>query len=642
MQTQTNQQGGTSPYIASDGTSLDPTAVTLAKSIRQVESQGNYNAKGASGEFGTGQWMPGNFEAAATKYGLNPTDKSPINQDKVLYYQIEEQLKAGHSQSQVASWWNSGKYDPTGNVGTNKQGVKYDTPGYVAQVQQAYQKFVGTPQAHAQFVNPSAPQPTGNNFVAPPAQTQITPDASTIPPEQPKSALDRVADFGKGAMDFLKSAEAPFAGVAAIPTQLLAKSLGQGDPFSKGIGGGQAPLDVTPLDLEKKAGDIAQVGSYFVPGSGVAGAIGMGTLQGAGSAMSQGKDLGTVATQGGIGAALGGGTALAAKGIGYGLQKAGEALSGEGMQKAISGIKDAYSSALNLNASERAFESRSGKDLAQVLLDHQAPLGKYENGTLDASGAISKLQEALNPLNQQADQVLQHPQGVVNNIPFQDVFDAVKSRIAKLNINPTEQKAAIKLAQQNIMDTAEKYGTEATPQIADQVKQMFQGSAFRKALTSSDQLQGNVSYLISDELRKATEKAVAGTDAGNVLGQINLQRSDLVDAIKRLTKIDGSRLLKGGKLGNMFGNLTGAVIGSQSGGLLGGLAGDYFGGKAAQFLNNPATKIGIAKFRAGALGKASGLLGKASAPIGKSVSAVGSAVSKSARPAGLLANLAAK
>ena len=72
------------------------------------------------------------------------------------------------------------------------------------------------------------------------------------------------------------------------------------------------------------------------------------------------------------------------------------------------------------------------------------------------------MQEALNPLNQQADQVLQHPQGVVNNIPFQDVFDAVKSRIAKLNINPTEQKAAIRLAQQNIMDTAEKYGTEAT------------------------------------------------------------------------------------------------------------------------------------------------------------------------------------
>lgn len=153
MPTQQPQAPGTSqPQI-------DPTALNLSRAIRTVESGDNPNAKGASGEFGIGQWMPGNFESAAKKYGLDPADRSQGNQEHVLYNQIDEQLKAGHSQSEVASWWNSGKYDPTGNVGVNKEGVKYDTPGYVAKVQKAYEQSAQgqseAPQTQQQQPSPS-------------------------------------------------------------------------------------------------------------------------------------------------------------------------------------------------------------------------------------------------------------------------------------------------------------------------------------------------------------------------------------------------------------------------------------------------------------------------------------------------------
>ena len=164
MPTQTPQAPGTSqPQI-------DPTALQLSRSIRQVESGDDPNAKGKSGEFGIGQWMPGNFESAAKSFGLDPNDKSQTAQEHVLYEQIKGQLDQGHSQSEVASWWNSGKYDPTGNVGVNKQGVAYDTPAYVEKVKQAYsqQTSQSSPQQNAQgyVTQPSLPAGTGKE--APP------------------------------------------------------------------------------------------------------------------------------------------------------------------------------------------------------------------------------------------------------------------------------------------------------------------------------------------------------------------------------------------------------------------------------------------------------------------------------------------
>ena len=129
------------PTIDDFGKPIDTSVVNLARAIRQKESQGNYDAKGASGESGAYQWMPGNFEAAAKKYGLNPNDRSATNQDKVAYYSLLADKSSGLKPEQIAAKWNSGS--STGwekKVGTNSKGVKYDVPAYVKEVMQLFEQ----------------------------------------------------------------------------------------------------------------------------------------------------------------------------------------------------------------------------------------------------------------------------------------------------------------------------------------------------------------------------------------------------------------------------------------------------------------------------------------------------------------------
>lgn len=142
---------------AKDGTKLDASVVNLAKAIRTVESGGNYDAKGASGEHGAYQWMPNNFEAGAKKYGLDPNDKSPISQDKVAYNTLKEWKDQGLTPAQIAAKWNSGGTEWEGKVGTNKFGVKYDVPAYVNKVVDAFRAV----KAGQEPIGAAKPQPGG-------------------------------------------------------------------------------------------------------------------------------------------------------------------------------------------------------------------------------------------------------------------------------------------------------------------------------------------------------------------------------------------------------------------------------------------------------------------------------------------------
>lgn len=455
-------------------------------------------------------------------------------------------------------------------------------------------------------------------------------------PQQP----DNKESFGKKAIGVLNSIEAPFVGVGAIVPQLIAKALGKPDPYVGGFPGlGGSKVPVTDLSVKKKLGDIAQVGSYFVPGEGILGATGMGALQGGGSALSKGEDLSKAGVDTLIGGALGGGVAGGTKLAGMGLNKLGESVSGEGLRKAVEGIKNAYASSLNLNASERAFENRSGKDLAKVLVDNQVPLGRYPNNTLDASEAIVKLQDKLAPLNEQADQVLSHPQGVVYDVHLPDVESSIHSAIDAMTLPESDKTDAKKLASEYLKAEMEKHGADIPINQADKIKQGFWASTFDRNRTN---LQNHIPYLVGKGLQEATEKAVAGTDTDISLNTLNQQRGDLIDAIRRLKKMDGAKLIKGGSLGNKMSQLTGAIVGSHFGPLQ-AIAGDYFGGKASEILTHPNTKLFIAKNMAKSAGVIPGLLGDYAKPIGEGISKLGEAIKSplSVRGAGLISNLKA-
>lgn len=467
-----------------------------------------------------------------------------------------------------------------------------------------------------------------------------------LPKEQPQQDQNQPSTgFWGGVGNVLNSIEKPFIGAAAIPVQALAKLTGQPDPYAEGFPGlNNQKIDVTPLEAEKKAGDLAQVGSYFIPGEGPLGAIGMGALQGAGGAMSEGGDAATVATQGVLGGAVGGAAAGLTKLTGGALKSVGGLINGEGAQKAVQGFKDAYTSILNLGVGERSFEQRSGKDIAQVLLENKAPLGRYADGTLDASKAVEKLQSALKPLNDEANNLAQNPQGIVKNISINDSLDQLVKNIKSKNLDPLEEESAIKHANDLFDAVKRRYGTDdLNPAQAEQLKQALQGSAFKGKLTSVDKLQSNINYLASDVMKTNLEDALSGTDTDVSFKELNKKRSDLIDAIKRLTGMDGVKLLKGGKLGNMASGGIGALAGVASGaGPLGALAGDYFGTKAGEFLQNPATKIATAEAKSKVAGMLPKIFGESSKPIGNTLSKVGNIVRKGARGAGLIGNLVTK
>lgn len=129
--------------------SLDPQVVALAKAIRDTESQGNPNAVGASGEYGSYQFTPETWSAYAGEAGINvPLQQATREQqNEVVYKKLKKWKDQGYNPGQIASMWNAGESKPNAYKenwrGVNEYGVAYDTPAYAEKVAQAYQRLKG-------------------------------------------------------------------------------------------------------------------------------------------------------------------------------------------------------------------------------------------------------------------------------------------------------------------------------------------------------------------------------------------------------------------------------------------------------------------------------------------------------------------
>lgn len=147
--------------MGEDGTltrdTSNATVDQIASAIKQIESNNNYEAKGASGEYGAYQFMPGTWSEWSSQYAnevlqistrkLEPT---PENQDAVAKWKISQWVSQGLSPEQIAAKWNSGSEIGWENkIGTNKQGVAYNVPAYVNKFKNALASQVGTGQVDA-------------------------------------------------------------------------------------------------------------------------------------------------------------------------------------------------------------------------------------------------------------------------------------------------------------------------------------------------------------------------------------------------------------------------------------------------------------------------------------------------------------
>lgn len=133
----------------------------------RVETPGDptagYTKRGASGEYGRYQFMPDTWRQWATEAGVaTPLEQSSMEeQNKVAYYKVKQLKDQGYNPAQIASIWNSG--DPEAykrsHVGTNAQGVSYNTPEHVRRVSEAYQQIKGGGQLGGTYAPPPQAQP---------------------------------------------------------------------------------------------------------------------------------------------------------------------------------------------------------------------------------------------------------------------------------------------------------------------------------------------------------------------------------------------------------------------------------------------------------------------------------------------------
>lgn len=271
---------------------LDPTAFYLTKAIKKTETGGSsdqYTAIGKSGEYGAYQYTPDTWSTDSQKYlGQNiPLDQAtPEQQNEVAYKSIENELK-DHTQSEVASWWNSGKYDPnlTGK-GTNKYGAQYDVPGYVNKVKQNYLSYSqgnnaggvtpGPENAEGQITSVNVPTPptTGTGASAQPGLLQSLIQGIASPVTKGLSTAGALYDTATGNQQGAQNIENNGLNYGYFGTQ---KPIGAGFDVTKGPIANAGPLADAVGTGAQAAGDIG-LGSGLLKGvSGVTGLFGGGT-----------------------------------------------------------------------------------------------------------------------------------------------------------------------------------------------------------------------------------------------------------------------------------------------------------------------------------------------------------------------------
>lgn len=131
--------------------SLDPQIVNYLKATRTVESGGNFQAQGKSGEYGAYQFTEPTWNSAAKKFGVNvPLKNATPEQQNEVAYKVASQWKQEHPDWNIgnfASAWNAGEGNADAyqknHAGVNEFGVKYNTPAYAQKVAEEYQKIKG-------------------------------------------------------------------------------------------------------------------------------------------------------------------------------------------------------------------------------------------------------------------------------------------------------------------------------------------------------------------------------------------------------------------------------------------------------------------------------------------------------------------
>jgi len=155
-------------------TQIDQDVKNLVSAMGRAEtgtsSPDAYKKRGASGEYGRYQFMPDTWRQWSQESGITtPLEQSTIEEQNMIAYNKVKQWKdQGLNPAQIASKWNSGDENAykAAHVGTNAQGVAYNTPEHVRKVSQYYNEIKNGGQL-------------GGTYTPPPPTRDFTPAAET-------------------------------------------------------------------------------------------------------------------------------------------------------------------------------------------------------------------------------------------------------------------------------------------------------------------------------------------------------------------------------------------------------------------------------------------------------------------------------
>lgn len=604
---------------------IDPTALALSRSIRQVESNGNYNAVGDNGKsHGAYQFNGDNFQQWAKQYGLDPSDTSETNQDHVAYSRIKEMLDEGTPPSQVAARWNGATY-------SNGQ-YQAINPAYVDKVKRAYQQQASranglgalTPKPSQEGVSPSlgsgqvAVQQPKEGFLDHLASGNILGVAKDvtnfafpivgdiyhdIQGKPDKSILQQAGDLGLSALWFLPFgdiAEGLGAGVKGVT------ALGEAGAAADAVKAGEAIAmggkTALGADIATPAiTGIGKIGSKIAP---AAGGIGAGLVGGyAGdisSNLSQGKTDASVLKPG-LGTALGGGIA----GAGLGASSLYKKFLGE--QEVVSRVQQAYEDAFGATKTGiqkgSSIEARSGTSPGEFLANAGIPPETQEiNGrrvftTGPDSGTYQAIQQRAEALTNLRDMAIAKS-GATNN--FNDLrirmlakaeqdFSGSSLEAARSQINKEMDALA--------RDPKYRVGADGNMSAADTTKMKSYLGQQAKFDTATPSNVRDTFRTMSGVAKDAVEETAQKSDVPSIktMNRLIQQHLDFLDTNGKkglLSRLNG-QTLKGGRLGKYVYETIGGLAGEGAsnalgGGLVGNIAGPILGSiagsKVSQFM----------------------------------------------------------
>ncbi len=546
------------------GTDMDALNLTHAIALSESGSGGkpNYNAKGASGEHGAYQWMPGNFESGAKSAGLDPNDFSPMNQDKVAYAQVKEYKDKGYDPGQISSLWNSGSPNNWQNhSGTNKMGVNYDTPAYVKKVQQNYQQLKGTQSGY----NPTPySQPTNGN-VSPDNSVANLPDN---PPQKDTSLgselIGRTNDAGQAIADTVSGKQNIFSGLLQTGGAIAG---GLGDIVNKG-------LEMIPgvKQVENLLGQGVGALAKTAPGQAVVKSI--NDFSTAHPELS--KDIGA------------GFNIVTAIPILRGLGAVGRI----GMEAGSQALKDVV-----VKGFSKDLASSGGKIAQRVftpdVVDTSIKYGVAPEIKSVGGKTITDTTLAQANLEKEVSKIEDIYQSKLKGVDLKFPIDGVKNIANDISVENLSDPNAVS----KILDrVAAKYGENPTLEQLNQAKRDITKKISDAGFADPDLSNNRIARMA---LQQATEKAGLQFGAGD-LNAINKQMGSILNTIDFYEKIDGMTVKQGLLHKGIKAVSTG--VGAGIGGMFGNpIAGGAIGYGASDYAEGLLTKATPRAIRAGVI-----------------------------------------